>query len=59
MDSAGGVFAILADPVERPVIQPAEFPVGVLTACVRPPLMWRRRQVYVLWRNEPWKETRC
>ena len=38
MSAAGGaVFVILADTVARTIVQPAEFPVGVLTAFVGAP----------------------
>ena len=54
MSAAGGaVFVIVADTVARTIVQPAEFPVGVLTAFVGAPffillLVKNKRQVYSL-----------
>ena len=54
MSAAGGaVFVILADTVARTIVQPAEFPVGVLTAFVGAPffiflLINNRRRVHSL-----------
>ena len=54
MSAAGGaVFVMVADTVARTIVEPAEFPVGVLTAFVGAPffiflLIKNKRQVYSL-----------